>query len=139
MNEKKITVETKFKVEFYDVDAMRIVWHGNYIQFMEKSRCALLDAIGYNYNEMINDGFMFPMVAVKIKYRHSFAYGDTVRAKATLVEWENRLKIAYEFYNEKTGKLCTKAESTQMAVSIATGETSFVCPPKLLNAVNAFQ
>jgi acyl-CoA thioester hydrolase len=41
-----ITAETEFTVEFYDVDSMEIVWHGNYVKYLEKARCVLLDHIG---------------------------------------------------------------------------------------------
>ncbi|MBQ2464452.1 MAG: hypothetical protein II507_05635 [Treponema sp.] len=43
---KNISEEIVFNVEFYDVDSMRIVWHGNYVKYMEASRCALLNKIG---------------------------------------------------------------------------------------------
>ena len=40
------SVEKEFKVEFFDVDAMKIAWHGNYVKYMEIGRCALLDELG---------------------------------------------------------------------------------------------
>lgn len=59
MKKEYYTVEKEFKVEFYDVDSMNIVYHGNYVKFMEVGRCALLDEIGYNYNEMREENFFF--------------------------------------------------------------------------------
>ena len=47
-----IEASVEFRVEFYDVDSMGVVWHGNYVKYMELGRCALLDKIGYGYNEM---------------------------------------------------------------------------------------
>ena len=38
--------------QFYDLDPMNIVWHGNYPRFLEQARCALLDKIAFNYVEM---------------------------------------------------------------------------------------
>lgn len=134
-NEKTITETITFKIEFYDVDSMRIAWHGNYVKFIEKGRCALLDKIGYGYLQMMEDGFAFPVADLKIKYIRSLLFGDTARIVSTLIEYENRLKIRYEIYNDKTGELCTKAESTQIAVNLQTGETRFVCPDKLIQRV----
>ncbi|MBR7064624.1 MAG: acyl-CoA thioesterase, partial [Treponema sp.] len=131
-NEKTISETITFKIEFYDVDSMRIAWHGNYVKFIEKGRCALLDKIGYGYLQMMEDGFAFPVADLKIKYIRSLLFGDTARIVSTLIEYENRLKIRYEIYNDKTGELCTKAESTQIAVNMQTGETRFVCPDKLI-------
>ena len=60
--------EITFPVEFYDVDTMRVVWHGNYVKYMEKGRCALLDSLNYGYLEMEKDGTAFPVVDIKLKY-----------------------------------------------------------------------
>lgn len=129
--------EIIFDVEFYDVDSMGVVWHGNYVKYMEKARCALLDRIGFGYLSMVEAGYMFPVVDVKLKYVKSLRFGEKVRAVAMLVEYENRIKIKYEFYNAETGELTTKAESSQMAVKIETGESEFVCPPLFIEQVEA--
>lgn len=134
---KNISEEIYFNVEFYDVDSMRIVWHGNYVKFMEKIRCALLNKIGYNYNDMENSGYAFPLVDIHFKYIRSLRFMDRVRAVARLVEWENCIKIKYEFYNARTGELTTKAESTQMAIEISSGQTKFVCPEIFTKKVEA--
>ena len=53
MEKVLLEAEMPFKVEFYDVDTMGVVWHGNYIKYMEAVRCVLLDKIGYGYSEMM--------------------------------------------------------------------------------------
>ena len=135
MDQKMISEEMTFKVEFYDVDSMRVVWHGNYVKYIEKGRCALLDKIGYGYLQMVEDGYAFPVTDIKIKYVRSLMFGETARIKATLIEYENRIKIKYEIFNNETGVLTTRAESTQMAVKMSTGETSFICPKTFTDKV----
>lgn len=51
---KHIYCQHSFETEvpFFDVDAMHIVWHGNYVKYLETARCAFLSSIGYDYNEM---------------------------------------------------------------------------------------
>lgn len=51
---KHIYCRHSFEIEvpFFDVDSMHIVWHGNYVKYLETARCAFLSAIGYDYNEM---------------------------------------------------------------------------------------
>ena len=132
-----ITEEIEFTVEFYDVDSMRIVWHGNYIKYFEKARCALLGKIGYGYREMEESGWAFPVTAISAKYISSLAFQDRVRARAALTEYENCIKIKYELYNAATGRLCTKGESTQMAVDMAAGESRIVCPRIFIDKVEA--
>ena len=130
--------EITFPVEFYDVDTMRVFWHGNYVKYMEKARCALLNSVNFGYLEMEKCGTAFPVVDMKLKYVRSLRFGDTVRVVSYLTEYENCIKIKYEIYNAESGELCTKAESTQMAMSIATSESSIVCPQIFIDNVKKY-
>jgi acyl-CoA thioester hydrolase len=132
-----ISAEVEFKVEFYDVDPMNIVWHGNYIKYFEIARCALLNKIGYGYNEMKGSGYVFPVTAISVKYIRAFKFGDRIRARAVLVEYENCLKIKYELYNACTGERSTTGKSSQMAFNLLKGESCFVCPQVFIEKVEA--
>ena len=132
-----ISSELEFDVEFYDVDPMQIVWHGNYVKYFEKARCALLDKIGYGYLAMRDSGFAFPVTGISVKYISPFKMGDRVRARAILEEYENCIKIKYELFNARTGERCTKGDSTQMTYDIAANASRFVCPPVFIEKVEA--
>lgn len=130
--------EITFPVEFYDVDTMRVVWHGNYVKYMEKARCALLNMVDFGYLVMEKEGTAFPVVDMKLKYIKSLRFGDTAKVVSYLTEYENCIKIKYEIYNVGSGELCTRAESTQMAMKIESGESSIVCPQKLIDNVRKY-
>ncbi|GHV95876.1 4-hydroxybenzoyl-CoA thioesterase [Spirochaetia bacterium] len=132
-----ISAEIEFTVEFYDVDSMEIVYHGNYIKYFEKARCALLNKIGYDYLAMKDSGWAFPVTGISARYISSLSFQDRVRARAILTEYENCIRIKYELYNAKTGQLCTKGESTQMAIDMAAGESRIVCPAIFTDKVEA--
>ncbi len=135
MELKPLQTEITFKVDFNDCDPMKIVWHGNYINYFERARCAFLDKIGYNYIAMEESGYIFPVTEVKCKYVKSLHFGDLCRAKAILVEYENMIKFNFELYNAKTGELTTKGSVSQMCIDAKTGETQFVCPEIWRNKV----
>jgi acyl-CoA thioester hydrolase len=137
MQEDCLTAELEFNVEFYDVDSMQIVWHGNYIKYFEKARCALLDKIGYGYLAMRDSGFVFPVTGVTAKYIGPLKMGDRVLARAVLEEYENCIKIRYELFNARTGERCTKGSSTQMAYDIAASSSRFSCPRIFIDKVEA--
>ena len=136
-NMEYLSEETEFKVDFNDCDPMGIVWHGNYINYFERARSALLNKIGYNYNEMANSGYMFPVTEVKIKYMKSLRFGDICRAKAILVEYENMIQMKFELYNKETGEKTTKGTVSQMCVKVDTNETQFFCPKCFTEKVEA--
>jgi len=41
MDPTRLWAEVELTVEFFDVDSMQVVWHGNYLKYMERARCAL--------------------------------------------------------------------------------------------------
>ena len=130
-----IYAELGITVEFFDLDPMCVVWHGNYLNYFEIGRRALLEKIDYSYKDMEDSGFAFPVIEVSAKYLESLRFGDHAIIKAILIEYENRLKIKYEIRNRQTGVLTTKGMSTQMAVDVKAGESCFVCPKALIDKV----
>jgi len=130
--------EEEFTVEFYDLDPLQVVWHGNYINYFEIGRRALMEKIGYSYDEMVKSGYTFPVIEVSAKYLSSLRLRDRARVKAILMEYENRLLIRYEIRNAQTGQLTTKGTSTQMAYDINKKDSCFVCPPILVKKVEDF-
>ena len=133
-----IYAEAEITVEFYDLDPLRIVWHGNYVNYFEVGRRALLQKIGYSYDEMEKSGYAFPVIEISAKYLSSLRLNDRAIVKAILMEYENRLLIRYEIRNAQTGVLSAKGSSTQMAFDIKTNDSCFVCPSILIQKVEVF-
>ena len=133
-----IFTETETTIEFFDLDSMQIVWHGNYLNYFEIARNVLLDKIGYGYAEMAKSGYAFPVVEASAKYLASLRHRDRARIKAILEEYENRLKIRFEIRNVQTGILTTRGMTIQMAYDIKAEESCFVCPPALTEKVEKF-
>ena len=125
------SADVEIQVQFYDLDPMEVVWHGNYVKYLEVARCALLDAIGYNYAEMKASGYMWPIVDMNLRYAAPATFGQRLSVRAEIVEWENRLRIDYLVSDAATGRRLNRASTTQVAVDIATGEMCFVSPPIL--------
>lgn len=125
------TTEMLIEVPFYDLDPMKIVWHGNYLKYFEKVRCQLLEQIDYDYIKMGESGFMWPVIDVRVKYINSATFGQILRCSASIVEYENRLKISYVICCDKTGQRLTKGFTTQVAVDLNTKKLQLVSPPVL--------
>ncbi len=132
-----ISADVTIQAQFYDLDPMEVVWHGNYARYLEQARCALLDRIGYNYPDMAASGFMWPIVDMQLKYVRPIRFAQTVIVTATLAEYENRIRIDYRIRDEKSGEVLTKARTVQLAVHAKTGELSFDSPPILIEKVRA--
>ena len=130
-----LSAEIDIDVPFYDVDPMHVVWHGHYVKYFEHARCALLRLIDYDYPAMQHSGYLWPVVELHLKYVHSASYGQRLLARATLLEYENRLKIGYLITDRASGERLTKGHSVQVAVHATTRELQFVSPKVLLDKV----
>jgi acyl-CoA thioester hydrolase len=132
-----ISTEIILQTQFYDLDPMNIVWHGNYVRFLEQARSALLSGIGFGYREMEASGCAWPIVDMSIKYVQPLRLSQKFIVRATLTEYENRICITYLLLDAETKKTLTKARTVQLAISIKTGELMFESPPELIACVRS--
>ena len=123
-----LSAEVEVQVPFYDVDPMHIVWHVNCLKYFEQARSALMESIGYNYKEMRESGYSWPIIDVSARYGGPATVGDRLLVTATLREWETRLRISYRIVNKRTGKRITRGKSVQVAVDARTGEMCYRSP-----------
>lgn len=127
--------EVHLEIPFHDVDVMGVAWHGHYVKYFELARGALLRALDYDYPQMSDSGYLWPVVECQLKYVRAAHYGQALRVTARLLEYENRLKIAYEIFDAASGERLTRGRTTQVAVEAASGELQFVSPTALLKRV----
>jgi acyl-CoA thioester hydrolase len=117
------------EVPFHDVDAMNVCWHGNYLKYFEIGRAALLRAFDYDYLQMRDSGYLWPIVEAHLKYVRPAIYGQQLEVRAQLLEYQNRLKIGYEIVDCASGARLTKGYTIQVAVDAATQELQVLSPP----------
>ena len=127
-----IETEIEIEVPFHDIDVMGVAWHGHYVKYLEIVRCALLEKIDYNYPQMKASGFAWPVIEVRIRYPRPLYFQQKVRVKASLEEWEHRLKISYLIEDLETGQRLTRAYTVQVALDLESGEMLFASPDVLL-------
>lgn len=131
MSMKLPSRNTEVVVPFHDVDVMEVVWHGNYLKYLEIARCALLQSFDYDYPKMRASGYAWPIVECQLKYVRPACYGQKLVVQASVIEFENRLRIDYLIVDAASGAKICKARTTQVAVDMASGEMLLVSPPVL--------
>ncbi|MEN4955800.1 acyl-CoA thioesterase [Stenotrophomonas indicatrix] len=123
--------EVELAPAFHDCDPMNVVWHGNYFKYFEIARCALLKRYDYDYPQMLESGYLWPVVDARVKYVRPLLFGQALRVRSRIVEWENRLKIEYEILDAESGQVLTRAMTIQVAVDAASKEMLYQCPAVL--------
>ena len=126
------SAEIFVEVPFHDVDSAQVAWHGHYAKYLELARCALLDRIDYNYPQMCDSGYYWPVIDMRLRYVRPARFQQTLRVTATLGEWENRLLINYLIQDSASGQRLTKGRTVQVAVHMDNGEMLLASPPILL-------
>ncbi|MDO6418266.1 acyl-CoA thioesterase [Amphritea sp. 2_MG-2023] len=124
--------EVSIEIPFHDVDVMRVAWHGHYAKYLEIARCELFEQFDYNVPQMEASGYAWPVIDMRIRYAQPLRFQQKVKVKATLVEWEHRLKVNYLISDAETGKRLTKAYTVQVAVDMNSGEMLYVSPDIVL-------
>ena len=133
-----IVCETYTDVQFFDLDPMNVVWHGNYVKYLEQARCDLLSKIGYTYDDMKSDGFAYPVATLEMKFIKSAVFMQKLKIVSTLTEIEPALNIKYEIFDADTGENIFKAKSMQICVNIKTRESVYSAPKKFVESVKKY-
>lgn len=131
MSTVELVAEIELSPAFHDCDPMHVVWHGNYFKYFEIARCALLQRYDYDYPQMLESGYLWPVVDARVKYIRPLLYQQALRVRAQISEWENRLKIDYQIHAAADGQLLTRAHTIQVAVDATSKEMLYQSPPVL--------
>ena len=132
-----ISAAIEFDVAFHDVDMVGVVWHGHYLRYLENVRWALMDRLDYGLDRMLASGHAWPIVDLQAKYVKPARFGERLRARASLVEWEHRLAINYLLTDVADGARILRARTMQVAVDGRSGELQFDCPADFVECVHA--
>ncbi len=132
--ENTITID----IPFYDLDPMQVVWHGNYIKYLERARCALLERLNYTYADMYKENKTYPVAKLEVKYIKPCIFNQKIDVTAFLKEFQECLIIDYEITDNKTGEKLLKARTMQIAVDVATKNALYEPSPKLLEGVKNY-
>jgi acyl-CoA thioester hydrolase len=115
MNPAPLTHSILVTVRFGHSDLLQIVWHGNYVQWLEDARQSLGTAIGLGYEDLIRERYAAPIVDMQLKYKRPARYGDKLRVTASMI-WQEVPKLVHQYEVRREGdkELLTTAETTQV-------------------------
>ena len=123
-----VSEKTNIRVQFFECDPMAVCWHGHYVKYFEMARCNLLKKIGYDYPDMKESGYAWPVIDLQIRYIKALRYDQKISIEAGITDYENYLKIIYEIRDVETGDKLTKGSTKQVAVTGDTFEMQLISP-----------
>ena len=106
------------RVYWEDTDAGGIVYHSNYLKFMERARSELIRSLGISQEAERSDpeGLLFVAASVSIRYRRGAKLDDDLEVR-TRVKSLGRASIVFEQNIWRADELITEGEVRVGAVS----------------------
>ncbi|HHY20909.1 MAG TPA: acyl-CoA thioesterase [Bacilli bacterium] len=114
MKQSVVEVEVRYK----ETDQMGVVHHSNYLVWFEIARTRLFKELGFEYAKMEETGYLIPVTAADLAYKHPAKYGETVTVTAW-IESYNGIRIVYGY-----------EVKNQDGIQCVTGTTTHVCVKK---------
>lgn len=111
--------KTEVKVRFGEVDSMGIVWHGNYVKYIEEGRESFGKKYGISYLDIYTNNVMAPVVNMNIDFKRQVQYGDKLIVETEFIN-KQAAKIVFHFkiFRKSDNELVATAESTQVFIDM---------------------
>ncbi len=125
----KLRHKTSLRVRFSEVDSMQIVWHGEYVRYMEDGREAFgREFKGLGYMDIYDSGYTAPIVDIQLQYKRSLKCNDLAVVEVKYVDTDAaKICFEYEIRNEQTGEVVATGSSMQVFVA-TNGELELTTP-----------
>jgi acyl-CoA thioester hydrolase len=96
MSNAKAAFSWPIRVYFHDTDAGGVVFHGNYLHFMEAARTEFLQSLGFSVLDLQNSGdALFVVYALTMNFHKSAKLHDELRITASL-DRVGRARLAFD-------------------------------------------
>jgi len=96
---KKGVIEVR--VRYAETDQMGVVYHSNYLNFLELGRVEWLRSLGYSYAELEKKGVLLPVVHADLNYRFPARYDELIRVETEVSSiGKSSIEFSSQLYNE---------------------------------------
>jgi acyl-CoA thioester hydrolase len=84
------------RVRYQETDRMGIVYHSNYIIWFDVGRTEFMRSLGYEYNQLEEEGIWLPIIEVGCQYKSPALYDDEITIE-THIEELTRVRIKFRY------------------------------------------
>ena len=103
--------EKQIEIRYAETDQMGVVYHANYIIWLEVGRSQLLKDLGFSYAALEKMGYVSPVLDISVQYKKALRYGQTATVRTWIHEHGKlRTTYAYEILHED-GSIAATAKS----------------------------
>ena len=93
--------EISLRTRYSETDQMGIVYHANYLQYLEMGRVEWLRSLGVSYKDLEDQGWLLPVIRAELDFKKPATYDEWLTIKTSLVKPPQvRISFQYEIRNE---------------------------------------
>lgn len=78
-----------------DTDGLGIVYHPNYLKYMERARCEWINSRGYSLDQLSRNGILFVINKAEIKYFQPLRAFDHIEIESSIIK-KRMVSVTYE-------------------------------------------
>jgi acyl-CoA thioester hydrolase len=109
--------ETRLRVRYAETDQMGIVYHANYLIWMEVGRVEYCRAAGMRYRDLEAEGINLAVVEAECRYLRPALYDQEIAITTTLAEASPRaLEFLYAVREVESGQTLTEGRTRHFFV-----------------------
>ncbi|MBU8688833.1 acyl-CoA thioesterase [Priestia megaterium] len=110
----------EIEVRYAETDQMGVVYHANYLVWMEIGRTQFISDLGFSYAQMERDGVLSPVIDIQASYKKPLHYGETAVVHTWVESYDGlRVVYGYEIFNSNeeltltgtSSHVCVKKEN----------------------------
>lgn len=120
----------------HHTDYAGVVWHGNYLTWMEEARVECWRSLGINYADLVNSGCELPVIEVNLRYHQPMKMGDRAMVKTRMNEIQGvRIHWDYQITAEQSPLIYVSGRVTLVGIDREKGKIMRQLPPFLKDAL----
>jgi acyl-CoA thioester hydrolase len=105
------------RVNYSETDQMGVVYHANYLVWLDMARTEHLRRTGVTYKDMEQQGVFLAVTEARVRYRRGARYDDLLRIRCWIRELASR-RVVFGYAVERAGtdELLATAETSLIAL-----------------------
>ena len=120
--EAALTDHVEIQVRFSEVDALQIVWHGEYVKYIEDGREAFGKRYDIGYMDIKNEGFAAPIVKLSLDYKLPLSFNEQVIVETRFIPCDAaKIQFDYTIYRKTDRAVVAEASTKQVFTHLQTG------------------
>jgi len=108
-------VVTTIDVRYAETDRQGVVYHANFLVWMEIGRTTFLAALGIPYDRLEDRGLVFSVLEARCRYPGAARYGDRVEVETRVHEVRSRT-VTFGYELSIAGRPIANGETTLIAL-----------------------